>query len=80
MDIFSAFEIKERTSANRTVMAPIVMTFAKSNGAITSSLRDFYIARARVCFIVLGAAYVHEDGRGFSHFEAGLEVRGRANI
>ena len=67
MDLFSTFEIKGRTFANRTVMAPLAMNLAQKDGSVTSSLKDFYLARARagVGFIVLGGTYVHQDGRGF---------------
>ncbi len=67
MDLFSPFEIKGRTFANRTVMAPMAMNSAREDGSVTPSLKNFYLARARagVGFVVLGAAYVHQDGRGF---------------
>jgi hypothetical protein len=68
VDLFSSFEIKGRLFANRTVMAPMVMNCARKDGFVTSSVTDFYLARARakVGLINLGVVYVHKDGQGFS--------------
>ena len=68
MDLFSPYEIKGRLIANRAVLAPMVMNCAREDGSVTPSVTDFYLARARakVGLIVLGAVYVHKDGRGFS--------------
>lgn len=68
MDLFSPLEIEGRTFANRTVMAPLAMNLAGEDGSVTSPLKDFYLARARagLGFVVLGGAYVHQDGQGFA--------------
>jgi 2,4-dienoyl-CoA reductase-like NADH-dependent reductase (Old Yellow Enzyme family)/thioredoxin reductase len=46
----------------------MVPNFARQDGSVTAAFRNFYLARARggVGFIVVGAAYVHQDGQGFS--------------
>ena len=68
MDLFSPLSINKATFKNRTVMAPMVTNSAGTDGSVTSSYRDFFLARARggVGYIVLGGAFVHQDGRGFS--------------
>lgn len=67
MDLFSPIEIKGVRLKNRAVMAPMVLNCADADGSVTPSFRDFYLARAMggVGYIVLGAAFVHPDGRGF---------------
>lgn len=67
MELAQPIEIKGVTFANRTVMAPMVPNFAGEDGAVSATYKDFYLARARaqVGFIILGATYVHPDGRGF---------------
>ena len=48
-------------------MAPMVLNCAGEDGSVTPAFGDFYAARARggVGYIVLGATFVHNDGRGF---------------
>ncbi|MCE5283788.1 MAG: NAD(P)/FAD-dependent oxidoreductase [Deltaproteobacteria bacterium] len=67
MDLFSPLEIRKVLFKNRTVMAPMVLNCAGTDGSITGEFKDFYTARARggVGYIVLGGTYVHNDGRGF---------------
>lgn len=67
MDIFSPIQIGNVWFPNRTVMAPAVINSARPDGFVSSQYRDFYLARARggVGFVMLGAAFVHPDGRGF---------------
>lgn len=67
MDIFSSYEMKKRFFSNRAVMAPLAINFAEEDGSVTSTLTDFYVARAKadIGFIVLGGTYVHQDGKGF---------------
>lgn len=50
-------------------MAPMVINMAQEDGSVTPSFTNFYLARAQseVGYIVLGASYVHEDGKGFSY-------------
>jgi 2,4-dienoyl-CoA reductase-like NADH-dependent reductase (Old Yellow Enzyme family)/thioredoxin reductase len=43
----------------------MVPNCAELDGAVSDVYRQFYQARAHVGFMVLGAAYVHPDGRGF---------------
>jgi 2,4-dienoyl-CoA reductase-like NADH-dependent reductase (Old Yellow Enzyme family)/thioredoxin reductase len=67
MELFTPIGIKGWKFANRAVMAPMVPNLAGEDGAVTDDYKSFYLARARggVGFIILGAAYVHEDGQGF---------------
>lgn len=67
MDIFSPIQIGDISFPNRTVMAPAVINSATADGFVSNRYRDFYLARARggVGFVMLGAAFVHPDGRGF---------------
>lgn len=67
MKLFSGVKIRETGFRNRSVMAPMVPNFARQDGSVTATFKDFYLARARggVGFIVVGAAYVHQDGQGF---------------
>ncbi|MCF8039564.1 MAG: hypothetical protein K9K79_09635, partial [Desulfohalobiaceae bacterium] len=68
MKLFTPMSIRGLELSTRTAMAPMVINMAGRDGAVTPSFTDFYLARARsdVGYIVLGASYVHEDGRGFS--------------
>jgi NADH:flavin oxidoreductases, Old Yellow Enzyme family len=68
MDLFSPIEINGVRFKNRAVMAPIVLNCAGADGSVTPDFRDFYVARALggVGYIVLGATFVHPDGRGFA--------------
>jgi len=43
----------------------MVPNCAGPDGSVTDAYRQFYLARAQVGFMVLGAAYVHPQGRGF---------------
>ncbi|MEW6261617.1 MAG: FAD-dependent oxidoreductase [Thermodesulfobacteriota bacterium] len=65
MDVFSPIEISGLTLKNRAVLAPMVLNMATAEGAVTPALLDFILARARaeLGYIVLGAAYVHPEGR-----------------
>jgi 2,4-dienoyl-CoA reductase-like NADH-dependent reductase (Old Yellow Enzyme family)/thioredoxin reductase len=58
-------EIKGRHFKNRTVLAPMVPNFAAKDGSVTEAIKQFYEARAQVGFMILGAAYVHPEGKGF---------------
>lgn len=58
-------DIKGRRFKNRTVLSPMVPNCAGPDGSVTDAYRQFYLARAQVGFMVLGAAYVHPQGRGF---------------
>ena len=67
MQLSDSILIKNCRFINRAVMAPMVPNSAASDGSVTKEYQEFYIARARskVGYIVLGAAYVHPDGKGF---------------
>ncbi|MCK4984559.1 MAG: NADH:flavin oxidoreductase, partial [Desulfobacterales bacterium] len=67
MKLSDSFQIKNCRFSNRAVMAPMVPNSAALDGSVTREYENFYLARARsqVGYIVLGAAYVHPDGRGF---------------
>lgn len=67
MDLFSPLDIRKVHFKNRAVMAPMVLNCAGEDGSVTPAFGDFYAARARggVGYIVLGATFVHNDGRGF---------------
>ena len=67
MNLFSSFDIRKVHFKNRAVMAPMVLNCAGEDGSVTPAFSDFYAARARggVGYIVLGATFVHNDGRGF---------------
>jgi 2,4-dienoyl-CoA reductase-like NADH-dependent reductase (Old Yellow Enzyme family)/thioredoxin reductase len=67
--LFSPISIGQVRLKNRIVMAPMVINFATEDGAITREFCDFYIARAKggVGLIILGATYVHPDGKGFKN-------------
>jgi len=67
--LFSPISIAQVSLKNRIVMAPMVINFATEDGAITKEFCDFYIARAEggVGLIIVGATYVHPDGKGFKN-------------
>jgi len=65
--LFSPISIGQMSLKNRIVMAPMVINYAAEDGSITKEFSNFYIARAQggVGLIILGATYVHSDGKGF---------------
>jgi 2,4-dienoyl-CoA reductase-like NADH-dependent reductase (Old Yellow Enzyme family)/thioredoxin reductase len=67
MKLSDPIQIKNCRFSNRAVMAPMVPNTAGLDGSVTKEYENFYLARARsqVGYIVLGAAYVHPDGKGF---------------
>jgi 2,4-dienoyl-CoA reductase-like NADH-dependent reductase (Old Yellow Enzyme family)/thioredoxin reductase len=67
MKLSDPIQIKNCRFSNRAVMAPMVPNTATLDGAVTEEYENFYLARARsqIGYIVLGAAYVHLDGKGF---------------
>jgi 2,4-dienoyl-CoA reductase-like NADH-dependent reductase (Old Yellow Enzyme family)/thioredoxin reductase len=67
--LFSPVSIGQVRLKNRVVMAPMVVNFARENGAVSQEFCDFYLARAKggVGLIILGATYVHPDGKGFKN-------------
>jgi len=67
MKLSDPIQIKNCHFSNRTVMAPMVTNTAAPDGSVTKEYENFYLARARsqVGYIVLGASYVHADGKGF---------------
>ena len=67
MKLSDPIQIKNCRFANRAVMAPMVPNCAAPDGSVTVEYQNFYLARARskVGYTVLGAAYVHPDGKGF---------------
>lgn len=67
--LFLPISIGQISLENRIVMAPMVINFATEDGAITKEFCDFYIARAEggVGLIIVGATYVHPDGKGFKN-------------
>jgi 2,4-dienoyl-CoA reductase-like NADH-dependent reductase (Old Yellow Enzyme family)/thioredoxin reductase len=67
MKLSDPIQIKNCRFANRAVMAPMVPNSAGLDGSVTKEYENFYLARARskVGYLVLGAAYVHPDGKGF---------------
>jgi 2,4-dienoyl-CoA reductase-like NADH-dependent reductase (Old Yellow Enzyme family)/thioredoxin reductase len=87
MNIFSSIILNGVEFRNRAVMAPMVLNLAGTDGTCTDALHNFYLARARggVGYIVLGATFVHPDGRGFGrqlgidgdHVISGLTVMTR---
>jgi 2,4-dienoyl-CoA reductase-like NADH-dependent reductase (Old Yellow Enzyme family)/thioredoxin reductase len=58
-------DINGRRFQNRTVLAPMVPNCAGKDGSVTDAYKQFYQARTQVGFMILGAAYVHPQGRGF---------------
>lgn len=67
--LFSPINIAGVDIINRSVMAPMVLNRARDDGAMTDEFKNFYIARALggVGLIVVGATYVHADGKGFKY-------------
>jgi 2,4-dienoyl-CoA reductase-like NADH-dependent reductase (Old Yellow Enzyme family)/thioredoxin reductase len=67
MKLSDPIQIKNCHFSNRAVMAPMVTNSAALDGSVTQEYENFYLARARsqVGYIVLGASYVHPDGKGF---------------
>ncbi len=64
-DLADSIEIKGRHFKNRGVLAPMVPNCAGKDGALTDEYTSFYLARAQVGYLILGAAYVHPQGKGF---------------
>lgn len=58
-------EINSRHFQNRSVLAPMVPNCAGKDGSVTEEYKSFYLARAQVGYLILGAAYVHPEGQGF---------------
>ena len=58
-------DIKGRPFKDRTVLSPMVPNCAGKDGSVTDAYNQFYQARTQVGYMVLGAAYVHPQGRGF---------------
>ena len=65
--LFSPITVGKMQIKNRTVMAPMVPNMAHEDGAVSDEFYNFYLARALggVGYIVIGAAFVSADGRGF---------------
>ncbi|MCU0560007.1 MAG: FAD-dependent oxidoreductase [Desulfobacterales bacterium] len=59
--------IGSRRFANRSVLAPMVINCADTDGSVTGPFREFYLARAeqQVGYVLVGATYVHPHGKGF---------------
>lgn len=66
--IFLPAKIAQLELKNRIVMSPMVANCASEDGSVTPEFSDFYVARARggVGLIIVGATYVHKDGRGYN--------------
>ena len=58
-------DIKGRPFKDRTVLSPMVPNCAGKDGSVTDAYKQFYQARTQVGYMILGAAYVHPQGRGF---------------
>jgi len=65
MNLSDPINIRGRHFANRSVLAPMVPNCAGKDGAVTDEYTSFYLARAQVGYLILGAAYVHPTGQGF---------------
>ncbi len=65
MNLSDPINIKGRHFANRSVLAPMVPNCAGKDGALTDEYTSFYLARAQVGYLILGAAYVDPQGKGF---------------
>ncbi len=65
MNLSDPIDIRGRHFANRSVLAPMVPNCAGQDGSVTDAYAQFYQARSRVGFVVLGATYVHPQGKGF---------------
>ncbi|RLE15383.1 NADH:flavin oxidoreductase [Candidatus Aerophobetes bacterium] len=67
--LFLPISVGQVSLKNRVVMAPMVVNFAAEDGAVTQEFCDFYTARAKggAGLIILGATYVHPDGKGFKN-------------
>ena len=67
--LFQPIKIRGLELKNRVVMAPMVVNYATSEGAVTQQLIDYFVARAwgGVGLIMAEASYVRPDGRGFRH-------------
>lgn len=65
MNLSDPINIRGRHFANRSVLAPMVPNCAGKDGAVTDEYTSFYLARAQVGYLILGAAYVHPAGQGF---------------
>lgn len=75
--IFSAGRIGRLETKNRLVLAPMVRNYADGNGHATARYVAHIerIARGGVGTVILEAAYVRSDGRGFRH-QLGLHEDG----
>ncbi len=67
--LFQPITIRGMELKNRVMMAPMVTNYANEDGSVSQRLIDYHVARAwgGVGLIDVEAAYVREDGRGFSH-------------
>jgi len=54
MNLSDSINIKGRHFANRAVLAPIVPNCAGKDGSVTDAYTQFYQARSKVGFVVLG--------------------------
>jgi len=67
--LIEPFQLGNLTLKNRMIMAPMVINYAQDDGSISERLLNFYKARALggVGLIIVGGAYVHPNGKGYSH-------------
>ena len=64
-DLFEPFKIGNLELKNRVVMSPMLLPIATDDGMVTPELMEHYVRRARgdVGFIIMGGAYVQEEGQ-----------------
>ena len=63
--LFEPFPIGKLELKNRVVMSPMLLPLATDDGEVTPALREHYVRRAQggVGFIIVGGAYVLEEGK-----------------
>ncbi|MBF0410613.1 MAG: NADH:flavin oxidoreductase [Candidatus Riflebacteria bacterium] len=66
--IFSKFRLKDKEFKNRLFLAALATQYADKNGRVTDSMIQYYIhyALTGVAFLVVEAASVSNEGRGWS--------------
>ena len=64
-DLFEPFKIGNLELKNRVVMSPMLLPIATDDGMVTPELTEHYVRRAQgdVGFIIMGGAYVQEEGQ-----------------
>jgi 2,4-dienoyl-CoA reductase-like NADH-dependent reductase (Old Yellow Enzyme family) len=67
--LLEPIQVGEMRLENRIVLPPMGTNYAAADGSVTARIKDYYEVRAKsgVGLVIVEAAYVHFQGKHFSH-------------